>query len=251
MSNMAICSCKGNSTTNLVVAVKVGFFEMSWISWIIHIVLSIITLGSWLGILFVWEIFCYFFTPSYKCQFCNKSIEKSQFRDATQMMMAVNQKMMLDNKRTQELKDQEELKKKDEVKNYRTLLFKKAEAIDILEKISDSHLQKYFVDTYLDKIKSDITTYRDTLEDINDKVFAKTSLERLSTIKAKTDMLGTEYSTNNISKLNGLMSDLNKIESDISSFGNPNTDANVIKINKKVRPIMLSLIHISEPTRPY
>ena len=238
---MAICSCKQNSTTNLVVAVKVGFFEMSWFSWIIHIVLSVVTLGSWLGILFIWEIFCYFFTPTYKCQFCNKSIEKSQFRDATQMMMAINNKMIRDNKQAQELKDQEELKKKDEVKNYRTLLFKKSEAIDILEKINDSHLQKYFLDEYLDKIKSDITTYRDTLEDINDKVFAKTSLERLSTIKAKTDILGTEYSTNNISKLNKLMSDLNKIESDISSFGVANIDANKIKIKPKVRYIMTTL----------
>jgi hypothetical protein len=240
-SSMAICSCKDNSTTNLVVAVKVGFFEMGWFSWLIHIVLSIVTLGSWLGILFVWEIFCYFFTPTYKCQFCNKAIEKSQFRDATQMIMAINQKMIRDNKQAQELKDQEELKKKDEVKNYRTLLFKKSEAIDILEKISDSQLQKYFVDTYLDKIKSDITTYRDTLEDINDKVFAKTSLERLSTIKAKTDLLGTDYKNQSISKLNTLMSDLNKIESDISSFGNPNIDANQIKIKKKVKPFMTSL----------
>mgnify|MGYP000913178243 CR=1 FL=1 len=240
-SQMAICSCKQNSTTNLVVAVKVGFFEMSWFSWIIHIVLSVVTLGSWLGILFIWEIFCYFFTPTYKCQFCNKSIEKSQFRDATQMMMAINNKMIRDNKQAQELKDQEELKKKDEVKNYRTLLFKKSEAIDILEKINDSHLQKYFLDEYLDKIKSDITTYRDTLEDINDKVFAKTSLERLSTIKAKTELLGTDYKNNNISKLNKLMSDLNKIESDISSFGNPNIDATVIKIKPKIRYIMTTL----------
>lgn len=239
-TKMAICSCKGNSTTDLVVAVKMGVFEMSTLAFIINFVLTVVTLGSWLMVLGGY-FFIRLFSSIYKCQFCGKLIDEHQFRNSAQMMMAVNNKMMLDNKRTQELKEQEEKKLKEDVKNYRTLLFKKSEAIDILEKINDSNLQKYFVDTYLDKIKSDIVTYRDTLEDINDKVFAKTSLERLSTIKAKTDMLGTDYKNNNISKLNGLMSDLNKIESDISSFGVANIDNNVIKIKKKVRPIMTTL----------
>ena len=237
---MAICSCKGNSTTDLVVAVKMGVFEMSTLAFIINFVLTVVTLGSWLMVLGGY-FFIRLFSSIYKCQFCNKIIDENQFRNSAQMMMSMNQKMARDNKQAQEIKEQEEKKLKEDVKNYRTLLFKKSEAIDILEKISDSHLQKYFVDTYLDKIKSDITTYRDTLEDINDKVFAKTSLERLSTIKAKIDLLGTDYKNNNISKLNALLSDLNKIESDLNNFGVANIDDNNIKIKPKVRYIMTTL----------
>lgn len=236
-TQMGTCSCKNNSEANLVVAVKRGIFEMGCLAWIINLVLAIVTSGFWSFVLLGYFISRYF-SPTYKCQFCNKSIEKEQLRSAAQQMMTMQQKMMSEAKKTQDLKEQDEQKKKDEIKNYRTLVFKKVDIIDRLEKISDSSVHKYFVDRHYEKLKSDIQMYIDGLEELNDKAFAKSTLDRLNSLKYKSDS-HTEYSNTVLSKIDSLREDLKETEEKLKNFGTPKIDTTNLKTGWKIRPIRL------------
>ena len=130
-------------------------------------------------------------------------------------------------------------KKMDQQKNYKVLIFKKSEFVDKLEKISDVNLQTYFVNRYYENLKTDIQMYIEYLEELNDKSFAKTVLDRLNSIKYKTDSLITEYNNTLLSKIDSLREDLRVTEDKITNFGNAQTDTTKIKISWKIRPFRI------------
>jgi len=77
----AICKCKQLSETEPVLAIKEKPLE-SWgfFTWIITIILVVVTAGGWLPFVIGWVLGSYFLAPTYRCQYCKSNIDKDQFR---------------------------------------------------------------------------------------------------------------------------------------------------------------------------
>ena len=77
----AVCQCKELSENEQVLAIrKYPLEDWGFWSWSINVSLLIMTGGGWAPFLIGWVLGGYFLTPTYKCQFCGKKIEKENYR---------------------------------------------------------------------------------------------------------------------------------------------------------------------------
>jgi len=77
----AVCECKDLSEDEIVVAIhKKPLDDWGFWSWTINIILLIVTVGGWFPFLAGWVLGDYFLSPTYKCQFCGKKIDKKNYR---------------------------------------------------------------------------------------------------------------------------------------------------------------------------
>ncbi len=77
----AVCQCKDFSEEELVVGIREKLLEnwSGW-NWFFAILLVIISAGAILPFMLGWIVGGYYAFPVYRCQFCNRKIEKKDYR---------------------------------------------------------------------------------------------------------------------------------------------------------------------------
>ena len=114
-----------------------------------------------------------------------------------------------------------EIEYKEKQKYYKAFSFNIYEVVNYVETINDSMILSYVMDNYYDKLKSDLIMATDFLDEINDKLFNKQILEKLNSLKLKTDANLSSYLNNVLSKIDTLVDDLNELKEKVDSLQKP------------------------------
>ena len=79
----AVCTCKGNSETDTVLAIDQGRFDFiqQWglSTWLGVAILALLTGGFWLAVILIWHV-GEILNPTYRCNQCNAEVAPKQFR---------------------------------------------------------------------------------------------------------------------------------------------------------------------------
>lgn len=127
----------------------------------------------------------------------------------SQMMIAnETNKRILQNQIRQE-------EQKEEQRFYKSLSYNSNELVELLTKIEDEVVLNYIVNGNYERIKNSLNTSNEILDEINDKLFCRVTLEKLNSIKLKAEETQENYSTDILSKLDGLLLDLRQKEDDL------------------------------------
>lgn len=132
------------------------------------------------------------------------------------------------------LKNQiKEIEQKETQKFYKNLSYRTHLFLEPIEKIKDPLVKKYFLDRYFEKIKGNLEVSERYLEEINDKLFNREILSRISTLKESYKSLENQYNNSQFSKIDLLIEDLSAQKEKISNFKQPEFNPIDIKIKPK------------------
>ena len=132
---------------------------------------------------------------------------------------------------------QEELK--EEQKFYKALSYNSNEIIEQLEKINDPMVLNYLINGFYDKTKSSLLKSNDTLEEINDKLFSKQTLEKLNLLKEKAEINTSVYSASILNKIDNLLLDLKEKEDEITNIKKVDFKEAKIRDKWKTNPLRI------------
>ena len=132
---------------------------------------------------------------------------------------------------------QEELK--EEQKFYKALSYNSNEIIEQLEKINDPMVLNYLINGFYDKTKSSLLKSNDTLEEINDKLFSKQTLEKLNLLKEKAETNTSVYSASILNKIDNLLLDLKEKEDEITNIKKVDFKEAKIRDKWKTNPLRI------------
>ena len=132
---------------------------------------------------------------------------------------------------------QEELK--EEQKFYKALSYNSNEIIEQLEKINDPMVLNYLINGFYDKTKSSLLKSNDTLEEINDKLFSKQTLEKLNLLKEKAEINTSVYSASILNQIDNLLLDLKEKEDEITNIKKVDFKEAKIRDKWKTNPLRI------------
>lgn len=132
---------------------------------------------------------------------------------------------------------QEELK--EEQKFYKSLSYNSNEIIEQLEQINDPMVLNYLMNGFYEKTKNSLLKSNDSLEEINDKLFSKQTLEKLNSLKAKAEISTSAYSDNVLNKIDDLLLDLKQKEQEVTTIKKIDYKEKKIRDKWKINPFRI------------
>lgn len=132
-----------------------------------------------------------------------------------------------------------EVELKEEQKYYKALSFHSYEIINEISKTDDKIVLCYVVDSYYQKVKTDLLTCNDVLDEINDKLFNKESIDKLEIIKTNTEMEMANYQKSVLSNIDDQLLNFNNRKSEILKNNQPKINSTDFEIKSKTNVLRI------------
>ncbi len=137
-----------------------------------------------------------------------------------------------------------EIEHKEVLKFYKTLSFKMFEFIEPIDNISEPLVKKYFIDRYYERIKANILTATNNLEEINDKIFNKSVVSKINEIKKASDNYTQQFNESPFYEIDALIEEVNIKKQQILDLKPPQYFEIKIKDKPKNNPLTVLLLII-------
>jgi len=171
----------------------------------------------------------------------NQRILQEQILQNAEMRYLNNQLSASNQINRQILENQiSEIKHKEEQKFYKALSFQMHELIEPINNITDQLVKKYFIDRYYEKIKTNLLSANDNLEEINDKSFSKNTLKKANEIKDASDIYLQQFNESPFKELDTLIQEIKARRQELSNFKPP--EYFEIEIKNKPKFIALRIV---------
>jgi hypothetical protein len=116
------------------------------------------------------------------------------------------------------------------------------EFIKPIDSISEPLIKKYFIDRYYERIKANILIATNNLEEIGDKIFNKSVVEKINEIKNKSDDFTQQYNESPFHEIDTLIDELSIKKQEILNLKPPQYIEIKIKDKPKNHPITVFLL---------
>ncbi len=132
-----------------------------------------------------------------------------------------------------------EIEKAEEQKYYKALSFHTFELISEVSKTDDKIVLSYVMDNFYPKLKSDLLACNDVLDEINDKVFNKKSIEKLYELKRESQPEFSTYEQSVLAKIDKQLADFNTRQKEVLNIEKPKFYDQRFKVKSKTNVLRI------------